>query len=247
MSDPVNPLAHLRAVVFDLDGTLYDQPPLRRRMLVELALAPLSGPVRALRVTRMLAAFRKEREHLRALGQSAESLEALQYARPAARIGVPEPAMRAAVAEWMFERPLRHLGPCARRGLDAGLRRLSEAGLKLGVFSDYPVDAKLGALGVRARFSTCLDATAPEVNAFKPHPAGFAAAAARLGVAPHETLYVGDRLDVDVAGAHAAGMHAALIGHEAARSASLPAREGLQLLAHLDFTELVDAILAPRA
>jgi len=235
----------LRAVVFDLDGTLYVQPPLRRRMAMELLLAPLFGPRRALRATRNLRAFRNEREGLRHLGRPTESLEALQFSRPAAKLGVAPDALRATVQDWMFERPLRHLLPCARPGLSEQLARLAAAKLALGVFSDYPVDAKLRALGVRDHFSVAFDATDPEVNAFKPHPRGFELAAERLGVAPREALYVGDRVDVDVGGAHAAGMHAAwLVARPPAVLPEAPA--GLALLCYSDLRELVDAILAPR-
>ena len=48
-----------------------------------------------------------------------------------------------------------------------------------------------------------------EVLAGKPEPAFYAAALDRLG--PGRTLGVGDRLDVDVAGAHGAGIDAALV------------------------------------
>lgn len=241
-------LAHLRGVLFDLDGTLYRQPPLRRRMLVELALAPLSGPRRALHTMRLLKAFREERELLRELGRPSESLAEVQFARPAARLGVPVEDVRRAVEDWMFQRPLRHLAPCAQPGLAASLERLRAAGLALGVFSDYPVEQKLVALGLQGAFAVRLDATNPAINAFKPHPRGFALATERLGIAPHETLYVGDRLDVDVTGAHAAGLHAAWIGPQAARSTATPASNGpLALLRFPGVVELVDAVLAVRA
>lgn len=239
-------LASLRGIVFDLDGTLYRQGPLRRRMLVELALAPLAGPRRALRTTRLLRAFRAEREHLRALGRGVAPLAALQYDTPATRLGVAADELRAAVQDWMFERPLRHLAPCARPGLADALAQLGDAGLALGVFSDYPVEQKLAALGVRDAFTVRLDAADPEVNAFKPHPRGFELAAERLGLAPAETLYVGDRLDVDVAGAHAAGMHAAWLGGRARdiRATAVPA--GLALLCPASLPALVEAVLAAR-
>lgn len=41
----------------------------------------------------------------------------------------------------------------------------------------------------------------------KPNPLLFEVAAARLGVSSHDAWFVGDRLDTDVAGARAAGMH----------------------------------------
>ena len=75
-------------VVFDLDGTLYRQSPLRRRMLVELATSPLrSGPLEAVRSMRILKVFRQVREELRELGHPAVSLAELQYRTPAERLG----------------------------------------------------------------------------------------------------------------------------------------------------------------
>ena len=50
------------------------------------------------------------------------------------------------------------------------------------------------------------------VGVEKPDPAIFRAALDALGVAPAEALYVGDLYEVDVVGARAAGMPAALLG-----------------------------------
>jgi len=45
----------------------------------------------------------------------------------------------------------------------------------------------------------------------KPEPLIYKIALARLGTAPEETLAVGDRLETDIAGAKAAGIHSALV------------------------------------
>jgi putative hydrolase of the HAD superfamily len=47
----------------------------------------------------------------------------------------------------------------------------------------------------------------------KPDPRIFQHALGLVGVAPHEAVFVGDRLDVDVAGAKAAGMRAIWFNH----------------------------------
>src|SRR5262249_38682343 len=47
-----------------------------------------------------------------------------------------------------------------------------------------------------------------EYSVRKPNPLLFETAAARLGVAPEDIWFVGDRLDTEVAGAQAAGMQA---------------------------------------
>jgi FMN phosphatase YigB (HAD superfamily) len=52
----------------------------------------------------------------------------------------------------------------------------------------------------------------PEIDAFKPHPRGFMRACEQWGLAPEEVLYVGDRPEIDAAGAVTAGLHAVIIG-----------------------------------
>ncbi|MCP3918783.1 MAG: HAD family hydrolase [bacterium] len=191
----------------DLDGTLYEQPPLRARMVVELGLAAVrSGPREGRRLARVLGAFRQVREELRELGQPSELLGELQYSETARRIDEEVEHVEVTVAEWIHERPLRHLRKTLRRGLPELLEGLAARGLLLGVFSDYPASAKLKALGLERFFELRLDAAEPDVNAFKPHPRGFLVACERWGVEPQDVLYVGDREEVDGEGARRAGM-----------------------------------------
>ena len=62
------------------------------------------------------------------------------------------------------------------------------------------------------------------IEAYKPHPRLFQTAAARLGVAPHEVLHVGDSDVDDVRGAKAAGLQVAWINRDGrARRPDVPA------------------------
>lgn len=208
-------LRGVRAVLMDLDGTLYHQGPLRRRMARELLGMPLrAGPRTAARTLRRLRAFRSVREELRGLGRAAEPLEEVQYAEPARRLRDDPGELRATVLEWMHRRPLRHLLACSRPELAGFLEAAERRGLELGVFSDYPADEKLVALGLQGRFSLSLCATQPEINAFKPHPRGFERACELWNLEPREVLYVGDRPEVDGAGARAAGMAVWIVGDD---------------------------------
>ncbi len=212
---PASVAATIRAVLLDLDGTLYHQRPLRWRMLLELGLSPLtSGPRAAARTLRHLRTFRHVREQLRDLGCPDEPLEELQYSHTAERLGDEAQAVRETVLEWMHRRPLRHLPPHRRADLPAFLDAQRERGLELGVFSDYPAPDKLEALGIADRFSLTLCATDPEINAFKPHPRGFERACELWNLKPEQVLYVGDRDEVDGAGAQAAGMPVVVLGSE---------------------------------
>jgi HAD superfamily hydrolase (TIGR01509 family) len=200
------------AMLFDLDGTLYAQPPVRVLMAMELAALPLrSGSVaRSRRTWAILRAFRRIREEMRDWPCDG-CLEERQYGAVASRLGVSPDAVRRAVEEWMFTRPLRYLRPARRPGLRSLLVDLQRKGVRLGVFSDYPVDDKLSAMGLKEFFSVRLCATDPDINAFKPNPRGYLEAARRWGLQPADVLYVGDRPEIDAAGARAAGMPCVII------------------------------------
>jgi FMN phosphatase YigB (HAD superfamily) len=112
----------------------------------------------------------------------------------------------------MQQRPLRHVAKARRRGLGRFLRLLEARDIKAGSFSDYPVEGKLEALQLAGHFSVTLCATDGEINAFKPHPAGFLRACELWNLEPSQVLYIGDRPEVDAIGAQAAGMRCLIIG-----------------------------------
>jgi HAD superfamily hydrolase (TIGR01549 family) len=204
----------VRAVLFDVDGTLYGQTLIRLLMGAELLSLPASyGSIsRARRVWRAIGAFRKIREELRAIEPGQGNLAVLQYTETARRTGEDAADIERWVDEWIHRRPLKYLRSSRRIGLEGFLSDLAHAEIRAGVLSDYPADAKLTALGLEGRFTLSLCTTDPDIGAFKPHPAGFLRACALWGLRPHEVLYVGDRPDVDAAGAAAAGMPCAIIG-----------------------------------
>jgi phosphoglycolate phosphatase/putative hydrolase of the HAD superfamily len=207
---------HIRAVLFDLDGTLYHQPAMRALMALELTTAVFGGLRRATRTWRGLTAYRKAQEELRAREARAPSTKRVQPADQlvlaASTAGLSEPELASIVAEWMFERPLKYLPLCRARGLHELVNFLEHRGLDMGVLSDYPVGAKLRALGLADRFSLVLCSTDRDIGAFKPSPRGFLRAAAHWRLAPGEVLMVGDRPELDAVGATAAGMPCAIIG-----------------------------------
>ena len=210
----------VRAVLFDIDGTLYPQMPLRALMAAEIALEGLrarsAGRVR--RLVQVIAAFRRVREELRDLGEpAAERLDELQFSGTAARLRIDVDEVRNVIEEWVIQRPVKHLRYLRRSGLARLLTTLSGRQLKVGALSDYPGEQKLQALGVAEAFSFSLCTADPSINAFKPHPKGFWRACEMWNVAPQEVLYVGDRSDVDNAGAAAAGMRCFIVGSRIGR------------------------------
>ncbi len=209
------------AVVFDMDGTLYDQAPLRAKMVPRLGLHALRrfDP----KLLRIVSGLRRERERL-AEAERAD-FEDVLIAAVAARAGVSQDRVRAVMVEWLETRPLPLLAPCIVPGTAALFAALRRSGRRIAVLSDYPAARKLEALGLSA--DLVLSATDPEIAVQKPDPKGLALAAERFGLAPGRLLMIGDRDDRD---------------GEAARRIGVPC-----LLRKRDFDTFEDPIFASLA
>ena len=207
-------LSNVRAVLFDLDGTLYYQLPLRILMGLELGTLPVNlGSMEKTRsILQTIKQFRSMREDLRHLGNPSDLLDELQYRQAAAAVGGEATEVKRIVCEWMYHRPLKYLKWCRRKGAATFFAEAQRRGLKLGVFSDYPAQEKLKALGLDSYVQLVLCSTDKEINAFKPHPRGYLRACEQWGLQPQEVLYVGDRPEVDAKGAAAAGMPCMIVG-----------------------------------
>jgi HAD superfamily hydrolase (TIGR01509 family) len=211
----------IRAVLFDVDGTLYAPTLLRLAMACEMGVLCTASLLRGdSRVPSTVRAFRTCRESLRTRACSSEPLARRQYSLAAERLGCAPAAVEEVVHEWMYRRPLKWLPYCRRPGVLELLTFLEMRGVRRGVFSDYPAHDKLAALGLAGRFDLVVSAVDADIDAFKPDPRGYLAAAERWGVTPASVLYVGDRVEVDATGAAAAGMRCALLGRTAGSTAT---------------------------
>jgi FMN phosphatase YigB (HAD superfamily) len=203
--------AQLTTIVFDVDGTLYRQGPLRRAMLFRLLRAAVLRPFTGWATLRALRAYRHAQELLRDAPIQGD-LAGAQLRLACERSGLAEAVMAPIVARWMDREPL----PLLRRLVEPALPRFlgvaRDRGLRLGVLSDYPADAKLEAMGLRAMFDVVVSAQDSDVNRFKPHPDGLVAALRRLGASPGQALYVGDRPEVDASVARAVGVPCVIVG-----------------------------------
>jgi FMN phosphatase YigB (HAD superfamily) len=216
----------IRLVVFDMDGTLYRQRPLRIRMARDLVLHTLVK--RDLTPVAVLARYRRIRERLG--DEQAIDFEHALISQTADATANSSDDVRAIVSEWIEQRPLTYLAACRYPGvpeLFAGLRR---SGRSIGILSDYPAKAKLEALGLVADHVVC--AGDEGIGCLKPHPKGLAFLIAAAGAKPEDTLVIGDRVDRD-------GLVARRVGAQALIRSSNPI-EGWQTFASFD-----DAVFAP--
>lgn len=210
MPEPGFDPRRVKAIVFDVDGTLYRQAPLRRAMLMRLLRACVLAPLRGLRTLRVLSAYRKAQEDLRARQTGGDLAEA-QLRLACERTGSERAFAAACVTRWMEEEPLPLVSRFAQPGLGQFVASCRASGIRLGVLSDYPAEAKLRALGLGDAFDAVVCTRASEVGFFKPHPRGLEVTLRKLGTDAAATLYVGDRPEVDAAAARAAGMPCAIV------------------------------------
>lgn len=186
-------------VVFDVDGTLYDQRPVRLAMARALALNTATRL--DLLTPRIIDSYRHAKEVL--ADAETEDFEPKLLAEVAARHRVTPARVAAVVADWIETRPLPHLRSARIAGADTLFAQLRQSGRTIGVLSDYPADAKLAALGLAA--DIVVAAGDAEVGVMKPHPRGLEQVIARAGVAPDATLMIGDRPERDGEAARRAG------------------------------------------
>ena len=193
----------MEALIFDVDGTLYDQGKLRRRIFLDLFRIFVKNPLFISDIN-VLYAFRKKREILSRDNDDIGCLENRQYAGVAHELGLSIVEVRRIVNDWIFEKPLKHLAQCVYPGVKDFFSILKQKKYKIGIFSDYPCHAKLQALDLKVDAMVC--ATDEQVDRFKPHPTGLLFTAKELGVPVMNCFFIGDRDDKDGECARRAGM-----------------------------------------
>lgn len=186
----------IRAVAFDVDGTLY---PNSRMYLKSIPF--LLGHFRLVR------AYQKVRRDVREY-RPIPDLRSLEHRLLAEEMHIDEARAATLVdgeihGEWesVFARvrPYRHVREA--------IEEIKRDGLRVAVSSDFPVERKLKRLGLHDLFECLL--WSGDSGYLKPHPEPFNALVECFGGAAHEVLYVGNSYEYDVVGAKNAGMMAA--------------------------------------
>lgn len=191
------PLARVKAVVFDLDGTLLD-----RRSSFEAFVRDQWRRFDSLQKVDEKAYVRNVIE---LDGDGYAPREAL-FASTVARFELPSELSATLLRDYRAGFP----GACVLFA-DAAqtLTRLRAAGLKLGLITNGSVrmqGRKLSCLALMPAFDAVLISDAEGVS--KPDPEIFRRALERLGTMADQAVFVGDHPELDVSGARRAGMRA---------------------------------------
>ncbi|MGM9736618.1 MAG: HAD family hydrolase [Candidatus Cryptobacteroides sp.] len=187
----------MKAVIFDIDGTLYRMSHFPIRLI-------LADPLHI----SMLSHERKCRKMLQGrLFPSEEAYYDELFSLMSG--GSPKKALKCRLWFWDRYMPLqvRIIGQSMepRKGVAKVVKALKESGCKVAVLSDYGMAVqKLAACGIDA---TIFDKVweSPSLGGLKPCREVFLRACAELGAAPGEVIMVGDKVSTD-GGAQDAGL-----------------------------------------
>ena len=192
------------AVAFDLDGTLYPNFSFYRQLIAFL-----------LKESKFLWAFGKARDRLRKESEISEFTEAGAFYRVQAKyvseiLGKDPDFLENKIEESIY----RGWEPLFSRvrlfsHVKKTLQTLRENGIKLGLLSDFPPEAKLEYLGISEFWDTVM--CSEEFGRLKPDGLPFKKLSQTMGFPPDEILYVGNSFSYDILGAQKAGLRAAWI------------------------------------
>ena len=199
-------VSDIDACIVDMDGTLYFQGPVRIAMALRLGSFYLTHLFR-IKELAALKLYREVREKEMFSGE--DDFEGKQFEYVADKCGIDRERVEKTVSHWMHEVPLSLISKNRDEKLLSFLREEMRKGVKVIVYSDYPVSEKLKAL----EFSP--DAgyySADEIiGCMKPDPKGLINILEKYGLNKERVLFIGDRQEKDGECALKAGVTACIL------------------------------------
>ncbi|MDY3909030.1 MAG: HAD-IA family hydrolase [Eubacterium sp.] len=196
-----------KAVIFDLDDTLYDYDSINKKALD--IVFENTGKEFSCTVQKVADAFEIARKEVKeCLGQTAAAHNRMLYFQRTLEHLRQNPLL---YSEEMYnlywDYMLQHME--LNDGVIDVLEYCRKMGIKVGICTDLTAHIqhrKLKRLGIASYISALV--TSEEAGSEKPNQAIFRMILAKLCVKPDEALYVGDSLEKDIIGAQNAGMDA---------------------------------------
>lgn len=191
-------MQNLKAIAFDIDGTLYPAFSLYWRMSFYV-----------LRNLRFYLHFRKVRKVMHRTAPLPDFYE-YQGRLLATELGCTVEEAKEKIDRIMYRGITKFFTRIKTfKGVEECFRKFKEAGYKIAVLSDFPPSQKGEFWGLKKYCDFIVGSE--ELGALKPSKYPFGIVARNLGVKEEEILYVGNSIKYDVVGANRAGMKSAII------------------------------------
>jgi len=251
MSNLIMPEKRIKAVLFDLGGTLLTFGKVNSFRLFRSAargtyafLKQAGQPVSSFRYYfwRNFVSVRLHYAFSSIIRKDFDSLALLK--RAGVKRGIRLRDEQWERLSWLWYEPLSEIAK-AEADIVATMSKLKEAGLRLGIVSNtfvhgVSLDKHLAKVGI-------LDFLPVRVYSYnfgfrKPDRRIFEAAAQQIGCSPEPCVFVGDQIDTDIKGALRAGMHAVLKNTCKNHSRKIP-RNVLRIEAIRELPEVIKRIV----
>jgi putative hydrolase of the HAD superfamily len=194
-------ITEYKTIILDMDGTLYFQIPVRFCMTLSLVLFYLIHPFR-IKELLILRTYRIQREQ-RAFAND-NNFDELQIEILNKKFGLSSGKIKALIHLWMQERPLKYISHFRDKRLISLMENLCQNGSIIVVYSDYPVDDKIAAIGIKPCFH--FFSGDPAIQCMKPDTRGLENILKITNTQPDDALLIGDRYSKDGLCAKAMGM-----------------------------------------
>ncbi len=224
----VKGLGEIKAVAFDIDGTLYPQ----WKIHLSACLHYFSHPLFFLH-------YGLVRNSLHG-AERLENFRAEQAERMAHRMGCLPAEAELRLNAIVYDGLKKNFDRIAcYKDVPETFRKFKEAGLKIALLSDFPPEQKGAIWGIKPYCDVILGTEF--LGALKPSAYSFVEMARQLETLPEEILYVGNSARYDVAGARRAGMKSAYLLSGFRKLFNIPLKESD--ISFSNYRQLQDIVL----
>ncbi len=164
-------ISDYKALILDMDGTLYYQLPVRIGMAKELFFYYL---LRLNRISELISIYQYRKNHER--GQLQTPDKNIMY--------------------WMEKRPKKYIRFYRDKKLITLAETMQKQGVKIVIYSDYPLKEKLEAL-TPFKPDYYFSANDTNIQCLKPDPKGLSHIIDVLNLPTEDIIFIGDRLEKD--------------------------------------------------
>lgn len=192
--------AKIKLIIFDVDGTLYNQFWVRFCVIKSLIKYIFLHPIKYKDLA-ILYSFRKQRAKYKGLCIPNLTIEQYNWCSRNLKINIDY--VRQVIDYWMYNFPLPYVKKYRFKTISCLVEHLHNNNIKTAVYSDHPCKDKITAMGFN--FDIIISSVDSSIECLKPNPKGILFICKHFDIPVENCLIIGDRYSRDGLCAIAAG------------------------------------------